>query len=91
MQLAVQVKDGVFHAEKGTEGKPDWLTVEAAIQLDGSAELFAQGLTNDGIYSVGGVPPGSPYSYRILAKFEGASGTGSRVELRLCTFTALNR
>ena len=28
---------------------------------------------------------------RILAKFEGASGTGSRVELRPCTFTALKR
>jgi hypothetical protein len=37
---------------------------------------------------VGNVATGSKYSYHVLARFEGTSGTGTRVELRPCSFTA---
>jgi hypothetical protein len=89
--LEAEVKDGVFHAERGMDGKPNRLTVDGTIQIDGSAELFAQGLTGDSVYTVARDRPGSLYAYHIRAKFEGSRGTGSRVELRPCTFTALKR
>jgi TIR domain len=91
LQFTSQVKDGIFHGERGTEGKPDSLTLEGKIQLDGSADLYARGLTNQGAYAIGNPPAGSVFSYHILARFEGSSGTGSRVELRPCTFTAFKR
>ena len=47
------------------------------------------GLTDDASYTVGRVPPGSPISYHITARFADASATGSRRELRPCAFTAL--
>jgi hypothetical protein len=89
--LAGEVKGGVFHAERGVEGQPNWLTVDGKIELDGSGELYAHGLTDDASYTVGRVPPGSPYGYHITARFADASATGSRRELRPCTFTALKR
>jgi hypothetical protein len=85
IELAAEVKDAVFHAERGAEGMPNRLTVDGTIQPDGSAELLARGLT------VARDRPGSPYSYRILAKFDKSTGTGNRLELRPCTFTALKR
>ncbi len=89
--LEAVVKDGVFHAERGMEGKPNRLTVDGTIQLDGSAELLAQGLTGDAAFTVARDRPGSLYAYHIRAKFEGSRGTGSRVELRPCIFTAFKR
>jgi hypothetical protein len=90
-QFTSQVKGGVFHGERGAEGELNWLTVDGAIQLDGSSELFVQGIISDTAFAVGGVPAGTKYSYHVLAKFEGTSGTGTRVELRPCSFTALKQ
>ena len=91
LQLTAQVKDGNFHGQRGTEGKPTWLTLDGKIQVDGSAELYAQGITGNAAYAIGNAPEGSTVSYHIQAKFEGSSGTGARVELRPCNFTALKR
>lgn len=90
-QLTSQVKGGVFHGEHGTEGQLNWMTVDGTIQLDGSSEIFVQGIISDSVFAVGNVSAGSKYSYHVLAKFEGMSGTGARVELRPCSFTALKQ
>jgi hypothetical protein len=90
-QISAQVKDGNFHGQHGTEGKPDSMILDGKIQLDGSAELYAQGLVGKSVYAVGNVAAGSVFAYHIRAKFDGSSGTGSRVELRTCNFTALKR
>jgi hypothetical protein len=91
VQLAAQVKDGSFHGRHGIDGKPDSLTVDGTIQLDGSVELLAQGLTGNPRNTFGNVASGSPFSYHIQAKFEASSGSGTRVEQRPCNFTALKR
>jgi hypothetical protein len=90
-QFAARVKDRVFHGQQGVDDTPGWLSVDGIIQLDGSAELYAHGLTNTSAYTVGNVPSGSPVGYHILARFNGSSGAGNRVELRPCKFTALKR
>jgi hypothetical protein len=91
MQIAAQVKDGNFHGQHGIEGKPDSLALNGNIQLDGSVELYALGLTGDPRFTPGKVAPGSPIAYHIQAKFDGSSGAGSRKEQRQCTFTAFKR
>jgi hypothetical protein len=90
-QLTSRVKGGVFHGEGGTQNRPNWLAVDGTIQLDGSAELFVQGIISDPAFTVGNVAAGSRYSYHVLARFEGTNGSGTRVELRPCTFTALKQ
>jgi hypothetical protein len=91
LQFPAAVKDGNLHGLRGTEGKPESLILDGKIQADGSAEIFAHGLTGNSRYTPGALPPGSPIGYRIQAKFEHTSATGSRVENRPCTFTALKR
>jgi hypothetical protein len=91
LHFSSQVKDGIYHGEQGTQGEPSSLTMDGKIQLDGSADLYVRGLTGASSTTVGNLPTGSVFSYHILARFEGSSGTGSRVELRPCTFTAFKR
>jgi hypothetical protein len=92
LRFDAQAKDGFFRGVRGNEGKPGWLALEGKIQLDGRAELLAQGLTNSTTFVVGGAPTGTNYKYHILAQFEGASGTGTRVDdLRPCSFNAVKR
>jgi hypothetical protein len=90
-QITSQVKDGVFDGQIGTVNQPNSLTVDGAIQLDGSSELFIQGFTSDPAFTVGQVATGTKYSYHVVAKFEGTSGTGARLELRPCSFSALKQ
>jgi hypothetical protein len=65
------------------------MTGDGTIQVDGSTELLVQGIISDPGFTVGNFPTGSRYSYHVIARFEGANGSGNRVELRPCTFTAL--
>ena len=91
VQFPAQVKDGNLHSQYKTEGQPGSLTLDGRIQADGSADIFAHGLTGDSRYTPGAVRPGSPISYRIQAKFDRTNATGNRVETRPCTFTAFKR
>jgi TIR domain len=91
VQFPARVTGRVFHGQQGADDTPGWLSVDGKIQLDGSVELYAHGLTSAGAFTVGNVPSGSPVGYHILARFDGSNGTGSRVELRPCKFTALKR
>jgi cell division septation protein DedD len=85
LRLDAQVKDGIFHGQRGTEGQPGWLTLDGKIHPNGVAELYADGLVGAAAFAVGGAPRGSPYSYHANGKFSGSSGTGNRVEGRPCT------
>jgi hypothetical protein len=91
LQFTARVKERVFHGQQGADDTPGWLSVDGKIQLDGSAELYAHGLTSAAAFTVGNVPSGTPVGYHILARFDASSGAGSRVELRPCKFTALKR
>jgi hypothetical protein len=91
LRFTAEVKEGNFHAQRGTEGKPNSMTLDGQIQPDGSADILASGLTGDSNFTVGNLAPGTLISYSIQAKFEGPSASGSRAELRPCRFTALKR
>jgi hypothetical protein len=79
------VKDGVFHGVHGTSGEPGSLQIDGKIGADGIAKLYANGRTGSGEYVPGrNTPRGTEYGYNIDAKFEGATGTGTRIEGRPC-------
>jgi class 3 adenylate cyclase len=83
-EFGAQVKDGFLRGDQGIEGSPGWLRLEGQIQPDGGARLDARGLTNDPKYTIKGGAKGSPVGYHVVARFEGASGSGRRLELRAC-------
>lgn len=80
------VVNGRLSGRHGEEGTPGSLRVEGPIQPDGTAELLARGRTGNPDYAVNRPSSGTAYSYRIKARFEGAKGTGSRLEARVCNF-----
>lgn len=86
-QFVSTVKDGVFHGIHGTEGQPGSLMIDGTIAPDGKASLYAKGRTGSKEYVPGrDTPRGTEYGYNIDAHFEGAMGSGKRVEGRPCTF-----
>ena len=85
-QFPAQVKNGVLRGEIGVAESAGWLRIEGPIGADGSARLDAHGRTGDPDYAVQHPPPSSPYSFHIDARFEGARGSGRRLEQRVCNF-----
>ena len=80
------VKDGVFHGLHGTAGGPGSLQIDGKIGEDGVGKLYANGRTGSKEYVPGrDTPRGTEYGYNIDAKFEGSTGTGTRIEGRPCT------
>ena len=84
LEFVAQVKDGYLRGEYGAEGAPGSLRIQGEIQPDGQAMLDAMGFTGDRRFNVKGVSSGVPYSYQVAARFDGARGTGRRVQLRTC-------
>ena len=81
IDFVVGVKDGYLHGGRGVLGTPGSLRMEGAIAADGTARLGVRGRSGDPKYEMKGpIPPGSPYRYEVRARFEGASGTGTRAE-----------
>ena len=81
-----EVKNGNFRGLHGTEGKPSSLLIEETVGADGSGKLYATGRTGSKEYVPGrDTPRGTEYSYSIEAHFQGATGTGTRVEGRPCS------
>ncbi len=81
------VKDGVFHGLHGTAGEPGFLQIDGRIGVDGIGKLYANGRTGSKEFVPGrDTPKGTEYGYNIDAKFEGSTGTGTRIEGRSCTF-----
>jgi len=80
------VAQGRLSGHRGDEGTAGSLRIEGPIQADGSAELLARGNTGNPDFAAKRPSSGTPYSYRIKARFEGARGTGSRLETRVCNF-----
>jgi hypothetical protein len=91
VRITSQVNDGVFHGQRGTEGKPGWWTLDGKIESDGSSDLYAQLLVASSAATIGTVPVGTEVDYHIRAHFDGSSGTGSRVDLRPCEFGAFKQ
>lgn len=83
-RLAGTVRDGLFMASQGAASSPGSLRIEGQLRPDGSGEFQARGRTGDPEYAVKHPSSGTPYSYRINVQFEDTTGTGTRVEARVC-------
>jgi hypothetical protein len=86
-KFVAQVTNGYLKGDLGTEGSPGSLRLQGTIQPDGTATLEAKGLTGDPKYTIKGDKLGTPYGYSVVAEFEGARGTGRRIQLRACDLT----
>jgi hypothetical protein len=85
--FAATVRDGFITGSHGEEGSAGSLRIDGRIAPDGEATLRARGRTGNPDYAVNKPTSGSPYSYTIKANFEESSGTGTRLEARVCNFT----
>jgi hypothetical protein len=85
-QLPARVKDGLLSGEIGAPDTPGWLRIDGRIAADGNALFDAHGRTGDPDYAVNHPPPSSAYAFHIEARFEGARGSGRRLEQRVCNF-----
>jgi hypothetical protein len=85
VKFVTEVRDGVLGGQAGTEGAPGFLRVDGKVTPAGVGHVYAKGRSMPGD-SVSGreLPPGTEYTYYILAKFEGKGGSGNRVEGRAC-------
>jgi hypothetical protein len=86
-QFPAEVKDGVLHGQHKNKGAPGSLTLDGKIQPDGTADLKANGVTDEPEYTLNYNARGTPYAYRVKARFEDSRGTGSRVEGRTCNYS----
>ena len=83
-QFNATVNNGILHGEHGLRGSPGSLALDGPIGPDGHALFSAEGLTGAPAYNVGHVPELNKVRYHSNARFEGARGTGTRVETRPC-------
>jgi hypothetical protein len=86
-RFAAQVRDGYLQGDFGTQGTAGSLRLSGSIQPDGTATLDAKGLTGDPKYNPTGGSAGTPYGYNVVAEFDGARGTGRRLQVRACDLT----
>ena len=75
------VKNGVFHGEWGTRGKPSFYELNGQIDPDGTASLRVDeitGLQKFNFSTTNKAPPGrgTGYSYQVAAHFDSQRGTG---------------
>jgi hypothetical protein len=81
------VSNGRVLAQRGTEGKPDSMTLTGQIAADGSAALSVKGLTGSAAYNLGSAKEGVPFGYPVTARFSASRGSGERTQDRPCKFT----
>jgi uncharacterized caspase-like protein len=85
-QFIGEVKDGIFHAQRGEVGKPDSVTYDGKIKPDGSALISTKLLTGPPATTLGHVPSGTPGGFVLTARFQESSGSGVRTDGRICNF-----
>jgi hypothetical protein len=85
------VQDGLLVGLHLAEDAPGGLRLEGAIAPSGRAQLTARGRTGPAEYNLKRAAAGTSYGYGVSARFEGARGTGRRVEGRTCTFTFVRK
>ena len=86
-QFPGQVKDGGYHGEKGTAGERGWYKLDGRIDPDGSGTMVANGIIGASAFAAGHSPAGNAYAYHVLATFTAATGSGKRIEGRVCNLT----
>lgn len=85
-RFPAEIKNGVLRGTYGTEGQPSYHLLAGTIAPDGKADLKLDGIVSRPDHAVNNAWRGKPYSYKVRAKFETGSGTGTRVGRRKCDF-----
>lgn len=91
LSLVGEVRDGQLLAQLGTPGRDGSLHLSGSVAGDGSALLLARGRTADPRYAVERAVRGTPYQYRVEARFDDRSGVGKRMDLRPCDLRFVRR
>jgi hypothetical protein len=78
MQCLANVKDGVFQGTHGVVGKPVSWMARDTITAEGEAKISVTALIGASATTLGHPPPGTKYSFEIVAKFDGTRRTGDR-------------
>ena len=91
LEVQAEVRDGVMQGPTGTPGASGLQSITGPIRPDGTALLQVRGVTGDPRFNVGRVQRGSPYAYRVNARFDERQGHGTRLELRPCELSFLRR
>ncbi|MBV8099252.1 MAG: CHAT domain-containing protein [Verrucomicrobia bacterium] len=73
-----KVKNGILHAEFGARGAVGSFVVDGKIAADGTAVLRVAGTIGNSI-AVMHPPPGKPYEWQLIARFDDRHGSGKSV------------
>lgn len=85
-EFDVEVRNGLLHGQRGTDGEPGWMKLDGPIKDDGSAALIAEGITNLSEYAINHAQKGTRYKRAVSAQFDGDHGRGSWISTRTCEF-----
>jgi hypothetical protein len=86
-QFITQVKDGAIHGTHGTPGERGSMVIDGKVETGGDAAIFGKGVVGASAFAVGGQAAGTPFSFHGSAHFEKSTGTGKRIEGRICNVT----
>ena len=81
------VRNRALSASYQVPGGVGSIRLQGHISANGSTVLNAAGTVGSADYAVGHAARGTPYHFHVQAQFTEASGTGSRVEQRQCSFS----
>jgi hypothetical protein len=88
-EFVSQVNGASLHGQNGIEGQPASLQLDGKIEPDGSATIDAKGYSGTPAYNHGTSPPGTPYVFKMAARFDDSRGSAAVVlpAGRPCDFT----
>jgi uncharacterized caspase-like protein len=72
-RILATISNGVFRGQQGLPGSPGRITLEGTIEADGAMRAFAEGISGADLR-----PPSVKFSYTMIGRLEGTSGTGTR-------------
>jgi hypothetical protein len=83
-ELAGRVRNGIFHGQRGPEGKPGSEAFDGTIELDGTAEISQKGISGDSKTDAFHRPIGTEYRNTYLGRFDGSHGKLTRLDRASC-------
>jgi hypothetical protein len=81
-----RVRDGVFHFQRGPEGKPGSDAFDGMITSDGSAEISQKGFSGEKEKDPFHRPKGTEFRNTYVGSFNEAHGTATRTDRASCKF-----
>jgi hypothetical protein len=83
-QFVGRVRDGNFHALRGSEGQPGSETFDGPVDPDGSAQILQIGLSGDTKTDAFHRPPGTEYRNTYVGRFVASRGRFTRLDRGSC-------